>query len=229
MKKKRILAVVAIIALLITGVSFTALAHSGRTDSAGGHRDNNNVSGLGYYHYHHGYPAHLHPGGVCPYTSTSTPSTPSTTTPTTPAAPAVPTKTLTASYPGISIYLNSALITPKDANGTVVAPFIVNGTTYLPVRAIANALGLTVDWNGATYTISLTGSVNNAGAVNNTDSEEFAFFRNNAAIVLDDDDSYYHHFDCPTWQNQSYQILNTNLAEAMDYSPCPDCWYSGLI
>ena len=46
-----------------------AEAHSGRTDSSGGHRDNKNKSGLGSYHYHcGGYPAHLHPDGVCPYT-----------------------------------------------------------------------------------------------------------------------------------------------------------------
>ena len=43
-------------------------AHSGRTDSNGGHRDNNNKSGLGSYHYHcGGYPAHLHTNGQCPY------------------------------------------------------------------------------------------------------------------------------------------------------------------
>lgn len=48
----------------------TVEAHSGRTDSSGGHHDYNNVSGLGPYHYHcGGYPAHLHPGGVCPYSS----------------------------------------------------------------------------------------------------------------------------------------------------------------
>ena len=47
-------------------------AHSGRTDSSGGHRDNKNKSGLGSYHYHcGGYPAHLHTNGVCPYTSSS--------------------------------------------------------------------------------------------------------------------------------------------------------------
>lgn len=44
-----------------------ALAHSGRTDSAGGHHDYKNKSGLGHYHYHHGYGPHLHPNGVCPY------------------------------------------------------------------------------------------------------------------------------------------------------------------
>ncbi len=47
--------------------SFTSFAHSGRTDSNGGHYDYQNKSGLGDYHYHHGYGPHLHPGGVCPY------------------------------------------------------------------------------------------------------------------------------------------------------------------
>lgn len=220
MKKRRIIAMLAIIAVLITGLSFTALAHSGRTDSAGGHHDYNNVSGLGSYHYHHGYPAHLHPGGVCPYATTSTPSTTTTTTTPTTTAPAVTTKTLTASYPGISIYLNNSLLIPKDANGSVVAPFIVNGTTYLPVRAIANALNLAVDWNSSSYTITLNSSDQN---------EELAFFRNNAAIVIEDDDTYYHHFDCPNWQDQKYQLFNTNLADELGYIPCPDCWYSGLI
>lgn len=43
-------------------------AHSGRTDRYGGHKDNKNKSGLGYYHYHcGGYPAHLHENGICPY------------------------------------------------------------------------------------------------------------------------------------------------------------------
>ena len=50
----------------------TSYAHSGRTDSNGGHRDNQNKSGLGSYHYHcGGHPAHLHTNGVCPYSSSS--------------------------------------------------------------------------------------------------------------------------------------------------------------
>ncbi|HIU76093.1 MAG TPA: Ig-like domain-containing protein [Candidatus Pelethocola excrementipullorum] len=55
--------------LCILLLPITAAGHSGRTDSSGGHRDNKNKSGLGSYHYHcGGYPAHLHDGGVCPYT-----------------------------------------------------------------------------------------------------------------------------------------------------------------
>lgn len=41
----------------------SASAHPGRTDSSGGHH----VSATGEYHYHHGYPAHEHKNGICPY------------------------------------------------------------------------------------------------------------------------------------------------------------------
>lgn len=69
-------------AVMVLSLPFSAYAHSGRTDSSGGHRDNKNVSGLGYYHYHcGGYPAHLHENGVCPYKNSSgSSSTASTTT-----------------------------------------------------------------------------------------------------------------------------------------------------
>lgn len=56
-------------ATLIMCSIVVAVAHSGRTDSRGGHKDNKNASGLGSYHYHcGGYPAHLHSSGYCPYT-----------------------------------------------------------------------------------------------------------------------------------------------------------------
>lgn len=51
----------------VPDASITVSAHSGRTDSRGGHHDYKNASGLGSYHYHHGYPAHLHENGICPY------------------------------------------------------------------------------------------------------------------------------------------------------------------
>lgn len=74
MKKNKLKIVsIAIIILSVISISINAYAHSGRTDSNGGHRDNQNKSGLGSYHYHcGGYPAHLHTNGVCPYTSNST-------------------------------------------------------------------------------------------------------------------------------------------------------------
>ncbi len=81
--------------VFIAAMSSVALAHPGRTDSRGGHRDNENVSGLGNYHFHcDGYPPHLHYDGVCPYTSNSR--TEPSSTPTT-KKPKTGTTTVTAS------------------------------------------------------------------------------------------------------------------------------------
>ena len=65
---KRVKKIVCLILCLLLCISNTAFAHSGRTDSNGGHHDYKNKSGLGSYHYHcGGHPAHLHKNGVCLY------------------------------------------------------------------------------------------------------------------------------------------------------------------
>ena len=57
-------------------------------------------------------------------------------------------KNIVANYMDIKLVVNGITVTPKDANGTVVEPFIADGTTYLPVRALAEALGEEVEWDG---------------------------------------------------------------------------------
>lgn len=59
-------------------------------------------------------------------------------------------------FNNIKITLNGNEIIPKDVNGNSVEPFIIDGTTYLPVRAIGNALGLNVDWDSSTNTVVLS-------------------------------------------------------------------------
>ncbi len=56
---------------------------------------------------------------------------------------------------GIKIIIDGQKLNPTDANGNTVEPIIYNGTTYLPVRAIANALGKPVYWDGPNYTVYL--------------------------------------------------------------------------
>ena len=70
---KKIISILVIIVVLLC-MPTVNLAHGGRTDKNGGHKDKNNESGLGSYHFHcGGHPAHLHDGGVCPYTSSPAP------------------------------------------------------------------------------------------------------------------------------------------------------------
>jgi len=60
------------------------------------------------------------------------------------------------SYDNIKIELDGKEIVPKDANGNYVEPFTIDGTTYLPVRAVSGALGLNVDWDDKTNTVLLS-------------------------------------------------------------------------
>jgi hypothetical protein len=60
---------------------------------------------------------------------------------------------LTAHFNNIRVVVDGNLITPRDGLGNVVEPFVVDGTTYLPVRAVAEALGQTVEWEGTTQTV----------------------------------------------------------------------------
>lgn len=65
------------------------------------------------------------------------------------------TKTIEALYNNIKIYVDGIKIDPKDAAGNTVEPFIYNGTTYLPVRAVGEAMGKTVTWDGTTQSVYL--------------------------------------------------------------------------
>jgi hypothetical protein len=75
----------------------------------------------------------------------------------TPALAASVQKTLNVSYNDIKIVVDGVKITPKDANGKVIEPFISDGTTYMPVRAVAEALGKPVSWDAATQTAYIGG------------------------------------------------------------------------
>ena len=66
-------------------------------------------------------------------------------------------ETIEAVYSDIKLIVNGTAVTPRDANGKEVEPFIYDGTTYLPVRAVANALGQAVDWDESTHTVMIGG------------------------------------------------------------------------
>ena len=130
----------------------TAVAHSGRTDSNGGHRDNKNVSGLGSYHYHcGGYPAHLHDGGTCPYKTQTPPTT--TIPPTTITPPMIATPTIITAVPtSSSVYVNGKQIS-FDA-------YSIDNSNYFKLRDLAYVLNGTekqfgVSWNSSKNAIEI--------------------------------------------------------------------------
>lgn len=59
---------------------------------------------------------------------------------------------------GITVQYNGETQVMKDAAGARVYPISYNGTTYLPVRAVSDMLGVEVNWDQATKTVQLGGA-----------------------------------------------------------------------
>lgn len=56
----------------------------------------------------------------------------------------------------VKITLDGKEIDPVDILGNPADPFIIDGSTYVPVRAVADALGLDVQWDADSSTVVLT-------------------------------------------------------------------------
>jgi len=65
----------------------------------------------------------------------------------------------------IKFTLNGNAWVPKNANGETLYPLSYNSTTYLPIRAVAEATGMSVVWDGTTQTIHLDKSSESYDAV----------------------------------------------------------------
>lgn len=65
------------------------------------------------------------------------------------------TQTIEVTYDNIKVYKDNVLCQLKDANGSVIEPFIYDGTTYMPVRGTANLADMEVTWDGANKSVYL--------------------------------------------------------------------------
>jgi len=63
------------------------------------------------------------------------------------------TENIEVIYRNIRLIVDGNEFIPKDINGNIVEPFIHQGTTYLPIRAVSQALGKEVVWDGETSTV----------------------------------------------------------------------------
>lgn len=58
----------------------------------------------------------------------------------------------------IKVYYDGDLKSFTETDGSKISPVIINGRTYLPLRAIADLVGIGVEWDGTTQSINLTSS-----------------------------------------------------------------------
>lgn len=146
MKKKNFLKKASTFALSLTLLtSSIAFGHSGRTDSAGGHKDNKNVSGLGSYHYHHGYGPHLHPNGVCSYNATPSYNAGISSYGSTYTAPVAPK--IYAQVPNTLVKIDGVNINTANAE---YPPLLFNNITYIPITFdITSYLDINYNWTDA--------------------------------------------------------------------------------
>ena len=112
-------------------------------------------------------------------------------------------KELTAYFGGIKISLDGQVFQPKTVDGNPVEPFIVDGTTYLPVRAVATALGMNVDWDGPNQTVLL------------------AHQQQEQTVYITRTGSKYHYDS--TCNGGTYYPISLSPAVAMGYRPCDKC------
>ena len=63
------------------------------------------------------------------------------------------TKSIDVTYRDIKLVIAGREFIPKDVNGNIVEPFIYSGTTYVPIRAVSQALGWRVSWDGKNSTV----------------------------------------------------------------------------
>lgn len=134
-------------------------------------------------------------------------------------------------YNDIKISLNGSLVTPKDADGNIIEPFTIDGTTYLPVRAVGNALGLTVGWDQSTKTVILTndgtsqiGASAPAPKPTTTPTPTPApSQRVEVTVYVTRTGSKYHRAGCQ-YLRKSQISISLSDAIARGYTACSKCW-----
>lgn len=128
-------------------------------------------------------------------------------------------------YQDIKISLDGVVLDLRDAKGNTVEPFKFGGTNYVPARALAEALGLTVAWDGATSTVVLA-RPQPAEPIQQETEPVLTEIRgrpaNTEVYVSNRSNTIHSVSDCSGMRN--YRTMTLGEAEAHGYSYCNDCW-----
>ena len=125
-------------------------------------------------------------------------------------------------YRDIKICVDGVEMTPKDSADKQIEPFVYNGTTYLPVRAISEAIGKEVTWDSSSNTVF----IGKSGVTNYLGQQVTAYETNGAKHgtatmggknyynsvwgdgVSDEDYAYYNLDGNFSWMSGVYGVLD---------------------
>ena len=110
---------------------------------------------------------------------------------------------------GVKLVINGKECIPKDVNGNIKDIYIINGTTYVPVRAVSEELGLPITWGSKTNSVFIGKHKTEGLTVENIDSPE---------VIRDAVNSHFIKKQLPLMlgyvcDNKTYNIISSGLEE----------------
>lgn len=143
-----------------------------------------------------------------------------------PAAATVGKVTKELEYRDINVTLDGKELDLRDAKGNHVEPFMFEGTNYLPVRALAESLGLNVSWNGQPATVVLTTDAYAAqqAAANQAAADAAAAqqqTQTSRTVYITKTGSKYHYSN--SCNGGTYYASTLAQAQAKGLKPCDKC------
>ena len=100
-----------------------------------------------------------------------------------PSLATVGQKLLRADYHDMKVTLNGKTLNLTDSDGDPVEPFTIDGTTYLPLACISQALGVDVAWDGPNNTVMLTTEDKTAASGTNPSADDIGVEKAKSAAL----------------------------------------------
>ena len=106
--------------------------------------------------------------------------------------------------PGIKMYIDDVQLIPRDVTGAEVDVFIYYGTTYVPARALSEALGRTIQYDGKTSSVYIGKHAADSPAVMLADMDYFAGTKDVKTQASDQDSVGNTHYSCIIGSSTDY-------------------------
>lgn len=132
-------------------------------------------------------------------------------------------------YPGISIYIDDQKLNPTDANGKPVEVFTYNGTTYLPVRAVSEALGQPIQWDGSSRSVYVGKHNSTTPAAWLSQMEYFSGTQSVNTAASQNDNAGNTHYHCFTSRFNRTYLLNGQYSRLTGTLYQPYEWRSSTV